>query len=105
MNIHGGQLLPAHYTIRIEHTRVTRDLDPYGLVVNARRWYLVGHDHLREAIRMFRLDKITEAAELHAGSPRQTDSTRSRTRWRSAHGNTAPKSGSTPTGVPPRPGS
>ncbi|MFG1755751.1 helix-turn-helix transcriptional regulator [Streptosporangium sandarakinum] len=54
----------ARHTVRIEHTRGAREVDPYGLVVHARRWYLVGHDHLRAAIRMYRLDRISGAAEL-----------------------------------------
>ncbi|WP_067137249.1 helix-turn-helix transcriptional regulator [Microtetraspora malaysiensis] len=54
----------ARHTVRIEHTRGAREVDPYGLVVHARRWYLVGHDHLRAAIRMYRLDRISGATEL-----------------------------------------
>jgi predicted DNA-binding transcriptional regulator YafY len=55
--------------VRIEHTRpegrrTTRDVDPYGLVVHGRRWYVVGHDHLRDAVRTFRVDRITSAADL-----------------------------------------
>jgi predicted DNA-binding transcriptional regulator YafY len=36
-----------------------RQVDPYGLVFHAGKWYLVGHDHLRDEIRTFRLDRIT----------------------------------------------
>ena len=59
----------ARRRVRIDNTRpdgvrTTRDVDPYGLVVHARRWYLVGHDHLREALRTYRVDRITAAAEL-----------------------------------------
>ncbi|GAA2396158.1 helix-turn-helix transcriptional regulator [Nonomuraea africana] len=54
----------ARQTVRIEHAHRVRDVDPYGLVVHTRHWYLVGHDHLRDAIRMFRLDRITDATEL-----------------------------------------
>ncbi|MEV4628701.1 YafY family protein [Micromonospora sp. NPDC049523] len=35
-----------------------RDLDPYGLVFHAGRWYVTGHDHRRDEIRTFRLDRI-----------------------------------------------
>ena len=35
-----------------------RDLDPYGLVWHAGRWYAVGHDHKRRDLRAFRLDRI-----------------------------------------------
>ncbi|WP_433356970.1 helix-turn-helix transcriptional regulator [Microtetraspora malaysiensis] len=54
----------ARHTVRIEHIRGAREVDPYGLVVHARRWYLVGHDHIRDATRMYRLDRISHAAEL-----------------------------------------
>lgn len=42
-----------------------RDVDPYGLVFHAGTWYLAGHDHLRDEIRTFRLDRIT-AVEVTA---------------------------------------
>ncbi|QUW84431.1 YafY family transcriptional regulator [Streptomyces mirabilis] len=35
-----------------------RDIDPYGVVFHTGRWYLVGHDHLRAALRTFRIDRI-----------------------------------------------
>jgi predicted DNA-binding transcriptional regulator YafY len=35
-----------------------RDLDPYGLVFHKGRWYAVGHDHRRDEIRSFRVDRI-----------------------------------------------
>lgn len=59
----------ARRRVRIEHTRpggerTTRDVDPYGLVVHHRRWYLVGHDDRRDGIRTFRVDRIATAAEL-----------------------------------------
>jgi len=37
----------------------TRDVDPYGLVYRQASWVLVGHCHLREDIRNFRLDRIS----------------------------------------------
>src|SRR5262249_8531627 len=33
-------------------------LDPYGLVCRAGRWYLAGYCHLRQDIRVFRLDRV-----------------------------------------------
>lgn len=54
----------ARHTVRIDHAGGSRDVDPYGLVVHTRRWYLVGHDHLRDAVRMYRLDRIAGAAAL-----------------------------------------
>ncbi|MEU5164582.1 YafY family protein [Streptomyces sp. NPDC020875] len=35
-----------------------RDLDPYGVVFHTGRWYVVGHDHLRDDLRVFRIDRI-----------------------------------------------
>jgi predicted DNA-binding transcriptional regulator YafY len=37
-----------------------RELDPYGLVFHAGRWYVTGHDHHRDEIRTFRLDRIAD---------------------------------------------
>ncbi|WP_326559457.1 helix-turn-helix transcriptional regulator [Micromonospora sp. NBC_01796] len=45
-----------------------RDLDPYGLVFHAGRWYVTGHDHRRGEIRTFRLDRIA-AVEPSAPDP------------------------------------
>ncbi|GAA5190731.1 WYL domain-containing protein [Rugosimonospora acidiphila] len=38
-----------------------RRLDPYGLVFHSGRWYVIGHDHNRAAVRTFRLDRIGAA--------------------------------------------
>ena len=38
--------------------RSDRELSPYGLVVHAGRWYLAAHDHGREALRTFRVDRM-----------------------------------------------
>jgi proteasome accessory factor B len=36
-----------------------REVDAYGLVFKAGRWYLVGHDHERDDVRAFRLSRVT----------------------------------------------
>ena len=36
----------------------TRTVEPWGVVTNKGRWYLVGHDRDRDAIRTFRLSRI-----------------------------------------------
>ncbi len=50
-----------------------RDVDAFGIVFRGGHWYLVGHDHERDAIRAFRLSRFTsdlvDAGE--AGSPPQ----------------------------------
>jgi predicted DNA-binding transcriptional regulator YafY len=53
-----------HQTARITYRSwrgetTERDLDPYGLVWHAGRWYAVGHDHKRRDLRTFRLDRIS----------------------------------------------
>lgn len=37
-----------------------RDFDPYGLTYYQNRWYAVGYCHLRQSLRSFRLDRITQ---------------------------------------------
>jgi predicted DNA-binding transcriptional regulator YafY len=39
-----------------------RKLDPYGLVHRWGWWYVVGYCHLRQAVRLFRIDRIRELA-------------------------------------------
>ncbi|WP_051466947.1 helix-turn-helix transcriptional regulator [Actinomadura oligospora] len=46
----------SHRSWRREHTE--RDVDPYGVVFHSGRWYVVGHDHLRDGLRTFRIDRI-----------------------------------------------
>ena len=38
-----------------------RDLDPYGFVFHAGRWYVTGLDHASGEVRTFRLDRIANA--------------------------------------------
>lgn len=38
-----------------------RDVDPFGLVFHAGRWYLVAHDHRTDETRSFRVDRIAAA--------------------------------------------
>ena len=48
-----------------------RELSPLGLVVHSGRWYLAAHDHGRDDLRTFRVDRIDEAelAESAAVTP------------------------------------
>ncbi len=41
-----------------EDNESERLLDPYGLVYRGNRWYVVGYCHLRQGIRVFRLDRV-----------------------------------------------
>jgi proteasome accessory factor B len=45
-----------HGIYRGETTR--RDVDGYGLLFQRGNWYLVGHDHLREGLRIFRIERM-----------------------------------------------
>ena len=52
-----------------------RDFDPYGLAWRGGRWYAVGHCHLRNGLRSFRLDRIATVTPLPSsfGRPEQFD--------------------------------
>lgn len=40
-----------------------RELDVYGLVFHSARWYVTGHDHSRDDVRTFRLDRIATVTQ------------------------------------------
>lgn len=42
-----------------------RDFDPYGLTYYLNKWYVVGYCHLRNDLRSFRLDRITQVKEVN----------------------------------------
>jgi predicted DNA-binding transcriptional regulator YafY len=44
----------------------SRDFDPYGLTYYLNKWYAVGYCHLRQDLRSFRLDRITQIDQLEA---------------------------------------
>ena len=44
--------------------RTERELSPYGLVVHSGRWYLAAHDHTREDLRTFRVDRMRQTADV-----------------------------------------
>ncbi|MGH3091034.1 MAG: helix-turn-helix transcriptional regulator [Gaiellaceae bacterium] len=48
-----------------------RELSPHGLVVHSGRWYLAAHDHTRDDLRTFRIDRMrrTAVAEGRALAP------------------------------------
>ncbi|WP_082876145.1 helix-turn-helix transcriptional regulator [Nocardia pseudobrasiliensis] len=64
-----GKLLAAidaGRAVRFEHRMshgapyLMRDVEPWGVVTHHGRWYLVGHDRARDAVRTFRLSRIGE---------------------------------------------
>lgn len=64
-----GKLLAAidagravRFEHRVSHSApyLMRDVEPWGVVTHHGRWYLVGHDRDRDAVRTFRLSRIGE---------------------------------------------
>jgi len=45
---------------------VTRTVDPWGVIVHDGQWYLVGHDHDRQARRTFRVSRIAGTVTVTA---------------------------------------
>jgi predicted DNA-binding transcriptional regulator YafY len=37
-----------------------RELDPYGLVLHAGKWYVTGYDHAQAEVRTFRMDRMSD---------------------------------------------
>lgn len=58
----GRRVRTAYRAYSGERTR--RELSPYGLVVHSARWYLAAHDHLRDDLRTFRIDRMSRTALL-----------------------------------------
>ena len=70
----GGEHLPTLFaavserrTVRFDYRGTERSVDPYWLSFANGRWYLGGHDHLRDEERRFRLDRIQ--SDLRLGEP------------------------------------
>jgi proteasome accessory factor B len=55
-----------------EREPLARDVDPYGLYQSAGDWLMVGHCHLRHALRTFHLARIVDL-EVNAAAPRTAD--------------------------------
>jgi predicted DNA-binding transcriptional regulator YafY len=45
-----------------------RELSPHGLVVHSGRWYLAAHDHLRDDLRTFRVDRMSRTTLADAAA-------------------------------------
>lgn len=52
------------YQSRSQPETTLRELDPYALVHRWGWWYVIGNCHLRNAVRIFRLDRIQELSLL-----------------------------------------
>ena len=62
--------IAAAQPVQIDHyaedrdERLVRVVDPWLVTSTSGRWYLVGHDHLRDAERSFRVDRIVAASAV-----------------------------------------
>ncbi|HEV7787941.1 MAG TPA: YafY family protein [Pseudonocardia sp.] len=68
-----GEATRGRRRVRLEYTSWAgaaseRELDPFGLVFHAGRWYVTGHDQLRDAVRTFRLDRIAAVRQVGTGT-------------------------------------
>ena len=62
--VDSGQAVQFPHRAARSEPYVTRTVEPWGVVTHRGRWYLVGHDRDREAVRTFRLSRI--GAEITA---------------------------------------
>ncbi|OFW78410.1 MAG: hypothetical protein A2201_08770, partial [Alicyclobacillus sp. RIFOXYA1_FULL_53_8] len=56
---YGRTVQMAYRKAKGEET-VVREVNPYGLIHWRDRWYLVGHCHLRQELRSFRVDRVRD---------------------------------------------
>ncbi|MGE0159840.1 MAG: helix-turn-helix transcriptional regulator [Gemmatimonadales bacterium] len=61
----------SYHGIR-RNTRTERRVEPYGLIFRQSRWYLVGRDLARDAVRTFRVSRMDDV-EINVQSPRTPD--------------------------------
>ena len=61
------------YRSRGQSEPLQRDLNPYALIHRWGWWYVIGHCHLREAMRTFRVDRIVELMLLDQTFDAPTD--------------------------------
>lgn len=57
------RVLSFEYTDRRDQ-RTTRTVEPHGLLLQMPVWYVIAHDRLRDAARMFRVDRMSEVTLL-----------------------------------------
>ncbi len=53
-----------HAAVTFTYRGSPRRLDPYGVVLRWGHWYVVGHDHDRDAPRAFRVDRIDDDPDV-----------------------------------------
>jgi predicted DNA-binding transcriptional regulator YafY len=63
--VRDGQVIGFDYRTSGRTGTERREVEPWGLVSWRGRWYLVGHDRLRSATRVFRLSRIVGDVKPH----------------------------------------
>jgi predicted DNA-binding transcriptional regulator YafY len=62
-----------HRQVRLTYaiTEAARPFDPYAVISHQERWYTVGYCHLRDGLRIFRLDRVeaVEVTDTHFAPP------------------------------------
>jgi predicted DNA-binding transcriptional regulator YafY len=66
--------------IQDDDARTSREADPYGLIYMLHTWHLIAYCHLRQAVRVFRLDRIDDLQVLSRTFERPADFTMSMSR-------------------------
>lgn len=66
--IDAGRAVRFHHRTAVNVPPTRRDVEPWGVVTDRGRWYLVGFDRDRQAARTFRLSRIGDDVEVY-GAP------------------------------------
>ena len=61
----------ARRSVSFRYRDAARHVDPWGVLLQSGFWYLVGHDHERQARRTFRIDRIV--GDVTVGAPVTVD--------------------------------
>ncbi|MFC8046008.1 helix-turn-helix transcriptional regulator [Nocardia sp. NPDC057353] len=63
--VDAGRAVRFEHRARFDAPYLMRDVEPWGVVTHRGRWYLVGHDRDRDAVRTFRLSRIGDDITAH----------------------------------------
>ena len=66
--VFGRRTIKFKYHGRKDEQAVERRVDPYGLGISEGEWYLVGRDHARDDMRMFKIARMSGTANLTGAS-------------------------------------
>lgn len=63
--IDAGRAVQFEHRVTHNAPYILRDVEPWGVVTRHGRWYLVGYDRDRDAVRTFRLSRIGASVEVY----------------------------------------